>query len=298
LLANAAAVDQRDHEGLTPLLRLWVRYFVILGNDVIENVRHAADLTGELGEAWTKTEVLLHCAHFGSLEYFNSQHTQSRTLQRPDSGAFLVHAASAVDCPRAVVKIATIFYPEQLNQKDELGRTPLMLAAQAPVYKVRDLSDDGYEEDMIYDEIENGVETNENDAGETSSTQPSVIEILIEANQVDASSTACIPDNLGRLPLHATLLAGKKWNEGVKQIVQVFPEALAITEPILSGAATSQLYPFMMAAHGDGADVDTTYELLRHSPQLMNEILEKKKEIAAQNSRLLMEVVEKGLKAM
>ena len=139
LRANPQAVHQRDYEGLTPLLRLWVRYFVILGSDVIERVRGPADLTGELGEAWKKTEMLLRCAHHGSVD--QGENFKFRA----------VHAASAVDCPRPVVKIAAIVYPRQLDEKDESGITPLMLAAQAPIFKVRDLSDEGYTlEDIIH----------------------------------------------------------------------------------------------------------------------------------------------------
>jgi Ankyrin repeats (3 copies) len=173
LRAYPSAVTVRDYEGLTPLLRLWVRYFVILGEDVIESVKCAADLQGELLDAWKKTERLLQCAHLGSL---NPKH------------AFLaLHAASAVDCPRSIVKIAARVHPQQLNARDEEGRTPLMIACQTPVYAVRDLSDDGYTlEDVIHGDVVELSSTNANeDALNSSSSQPSVIEILLQANTED-----------------------------------------------------------------------------------------------------------------
>ena len=47
LQAYPEAVHVRDFEGLNPLLRLWVRYFVILGEEVINSVNSLADLVGE-----------------------------------------------------------------------------------------------------------------------------------------------------------------------------------------------------------------------------------------------------------
>lgn len=134
LTANPAAVHERDYEGLTPLLRLWVRYFVILGDNFVDKVDGPSDLTGDLGDAWKKTELLLRCAYLGSVIPDSS----SSRIFRP------MHAASAIDCPRSVVRLATIIHHEQLTQRDENGKTPLLVAASTPIYKVRDLSDDGY----------------------------------------------------------------------------------------------------------------------------------------------------------
>jgi hypothetical protein len=151
LEADVDVVNERDYEGLTPLLRLWVRYFVILGDDAIERVTGAADLTSnaELGEAWKKTELLLRCAHLGSLE---GPADPQKGCHLPRNYIFrAVHASAAVDCPRPVVKIATILHPEQLVERDETGMTPLLIAAGAPIYEVHDLTDDGYElEDQIH----------------------------------------------------------------------------------------------------------------------------------------------------
>ena len=63
LQAYPEAVMQRDYEGLTPLLRLWVRYVVILGDDALASIQGPADLTGPVLDAWQKTELLLKVAY-------------------------------------------------------------------------------------------------------------------------------------------------------------------------------------------------------------------------------------------
>ena len=67
LKANPNVVWDRDYEGLTPLLRLWVRYFVTLGEGGISRVCEEKDLVGELGDAWEKTVLLLIVSYYGSI---------------------------------------------------------------------------------------------------------------------------------------------------------------------------------------------------------------------------------------
>jgi ankyrin repeat protein len=292
LRAYRAAVYERDYEGLTPVQRLWVRYFVILGDDVIENVSSGADLVGELLDAWNKTELLLRCAHHGDSE----RRSSSLDLTSSPGGSLhnhhhhhhpfrVVHAAASVDCPRAVVRIASKVYPNELNQRDEHGRTPLMIAASAPIYEVRDLSDKGYTlEDFVYDEgtdgtvIEPGMNnTNLAQAGSTiegvpstesgSGGYPSVIQILLEANHTSPTHGAHIPDPSGRLPLHLALSSGKRWNEGVQQLIAAYPDAVSLPD------RSSKLYPFMLAAScGLDMDVTSTYEILRLNPCLIENL--------------------------
>jgi ankyrin repeat protein len=291
LRANPSAVNEPDYEGLTPLLRLWVRYVVILGDDGIDGVRFPADLTEELREAWKKTELLLQCAYFGSMPtsscatpHYSSSFggggatRTSTTTATPKKGTFrAVHAAAAVDCPRAVVKIAAIVHPEQVEERDENGMTPLLIAAKAPIFKVRDLSDDGYmledhiHGDETYDELEErncgDCRTNHNnnigggsDPQEVAQ-QPSVIEILVRASP----RSACIPDLQGRLPLHMAIASGKRWNEGVRAILEACADGLSIPD------GRTRLYPFMQAAVVKEADTDTILELLRRDPSLIRQ---------------------------
>lgn len=263
LMANPSVVNLRDFEGLTPLLRLWVRYFVILGNDVINGVSSSADLSGQLGEAWSKTELLLSCANHGSL----SEYQQLRDNGQSSMG--VLHAAASIDCPRAVVQIAARVFGEQLEERDAHGRTPLMRAAMAPIYKVRDLSDEGY---LLEDHIlGNNNESSDCSAGaeeiETSPSsgeQPSVIQILLEASQ-NGSCTASMMDLDGRLPIHLALAAAKRWNQGVSDLAEANPESLSTVDPLTG------LYPFQQAACA-GDDVATIFELLRRSPSIMSDV--------------------------
>lgn len=268
LQANPKAVNERDYEGLTPLLRLWVRYFVILGDDVIQNVKGPGDLTGELGEAWSKTELLLRYAYHGQQkteELSNGGIPGITKGMSPQLGPYqspfqAVHAAAAVDCPRPVVKIATIIYPNQIDEKNEAGLTPLMIAASAPIFKVRDLSDEGYLlEDRIHgdvsDEDVNNQEDDDNN-NNNATQQASVIEILLEAS----AESACVTNPEGQLPLHLALESGKRWNQGVKHLIASYPDALNVVD------YKSGLAPFMLAAEGAKADLSTIFEVIRTNP--------------------------------
>lgn len=252
LRANPAAVHERDFEGLTPLLRLWVRYVVTLGDDALENISSEADLTGELGEAWKKTVLLLRCAHQGKVDDNYQQNNHQ-----------VVHAASAVDCPRPVVKIAARVFSQQLAMRNANGLTPLLLAAKAPIFKARDLSDDGY----LFEDVVHGDESGGSDDEEESpDSESSVIEILLHANQGQATAAACLPDSCGRLPLHLALESDKKWNQGVCKLVEVHPDGLAHLD------STTQLYPFMLAAQGERSDLNTVYEVLRFNPSVLSDL--------------------------
>ena len=243
-----AAVRVRDYEGLTPLLRLWVRYFVILGDDVINSVQSVADLNGELLGAWRKTELLLRCAYLHNL----SSNSNARFFS-------MLHAAAAVDCPRPIVKIAARVLPHLLHVRDDDGRTPLMVACDAPVYKVRDLSDEGFSlEHVVYGD--NPVEVMETDDVELSG-HATVIEILLQNNHSGASHGAAVTDPSGRLPLHIALNAGKRWHQGVRDLVECYPDSVKVADQ------SSKLFPFQLAA--SKADLSTCYELLRCHPDLV-----------------------------
>lgn len=284
---NPGAVCERDYEGLTPLLRLWVRYFVILGYHVIDAVNGPTDLTGELGEAWDKTELLLRAAFHRSLEVEEQVISRAKVgagayaggaiVKKNESAAIAsaagsesikndvvfraVHAAAAVDCPRPVVKIATIVHPDQLEESDEGGLLPLMIAASAPIFKVHDLSDEGYQlEDFIHgDNTSHTYSDEEQDSGGLSSLQPSVIEILLGASPRAAS----VPDSDGRLPLHLAIASNKKWTEGINDIIKAYPDAVMFRDK------KTNLYPFMLAAANKAPDLNTIFEILRCNPMLV-----------------------------
>ena len=101
----------------------------MLGETVISSIESASDLTSDLVEAWQKSLLLLRV-----MDEVDKKERQC------SSGGFnpavfrAVHCASAVECPRCVLRIATILYPDQVTIPDEHGRFPLHIATQAPVY--------------------------------------------------------------------------------------------------------------------------------------------------------------------
>jgi ankyrin repeat protein len=146
-----------------------------------------------------------------------------------------------------------------------------MLAAQAPIFKVRDLSDEGFTllEDVVYgnEQTEEPLEEGREFSTGSGGAYPSVIEIVLQASLEHGFFSALWPDKQGQLPLHAAIRSGKTWTEGVKSLVEAYPEALAIPHP------STSLYPFMLAAEDNHDNVEMVYELLRHTPSLMGEIM-------------------------
>jgi hypothetical protein len=360
LRANPSLVHDRDYEGLTPLLRLWVRYFVTLGDDTINGVCTRGDVKGELAEAWSKTELLLRAAYHGSIEGYDNEGTcngdsgnrnfdsggvgdecvdfhqhhiekpeatktvdaerkaacktstvnefqrkksqaesllqndfhgnefecnistnEQRLLNDKDQAQhvreplYVIHAASAIDCPRAVVKIATVLYPQQLDDHDLSGRTPLMIAAMAPIFKEHDLSDEGYSlEELIHGDDVNTTEYNHDDY--TEQKQPTVIDVLLEAG-ADARIAGHSNFKRSRIPLHSAIVSGKRWNEGLKILRDSYPDSLMKLD------VKTGLYPFMLAAatgceeeaseittDGRCYDLDTIFEILRSLPGIIS----------------------------
>lgn len=306
LRANPQLVHDRDYEGLTPLLRLWVRYFVMLGDDTINSVAHRNDVTGELEEAWNKTELLLRAAYCGLLDSYDSftgsgqnatatSDTATNNNNNVDDGNepqpesvdgrteqpfYVLHAASRVDCPRAVVKIATVLYPQQLHEYDSTMRTPLMIATVAPVFKEHDLSGEGYSiEELIHGDEEDEEEEDDvyasrsrhDDDDRVEQKQPTVIQILLEAGAKANHGNRNLKK--GRLPLHSAIVSGKRWNEGLKCLRNAYPDSLIKIDQ------ETGLYPFMLAAAvggaalkdeittvGRSADLTTIFEILRSRP--------------------------------
>ena len=256
LQANPVTVLWRDYEGLNPLMRLWVRYYVIVGEQIISNLKQPTDLTPDLVEAWERTVLLL--------QVMNAMdgNSQRRQLLAPFHA---VHASSYVNCPRCVVRMAMVLFPEQLLMRDEGGFLPIHIAAAAPVYAVHDLRGEGFSmEDAILDE-ETGMPIIRK-LKETKYTEPSVIDILLEGG----ASVARERDPNGQLPLHIAIMRGKTLDEGVKALADAYPEALTMPDK------HTNLYPFMLAASvGRGrGDCSTIYEMVRAAPQLVKMALD------------------------
>jgi ankyrin repeat protein len=124
LQINPATVFVHDYECLNPILRLWVRYYVVLGEPAISGIQSASDLTPQLVEAWQKSLLLLRVMD----KVVKLNGGQGPTVFRA------VHCASLLECPRCVLRISMILYPDQIYTSDEHGRLPLHIATKAPVY--------------------------------------------------------------------------------------------------------------------------------------------------------------------
>ena len=79
---------------------------------------------------------------------------------------------------------------------------------------------------------------------------------------------ACMRDDSGRLPIHSATANRLSWRNGLEDITEANFYALSIPDPV------TNLYPFMLAAHGDAAssvpaDLNSVYTLLRMNPEII-----------------------------
>jgi ankyrin repeat protein len=253
LQANPITVTWKDYEGLNPLMRLWVRYFVLVGEQIISNIKHPSDLTSDLVEAWEKSLLLLRV--------MDAMERRGSGEQVPEGSFRSVHAASSVNCPRCVVRIAMVLFPEELLRRDEKNRLPIHIAAVAPVYAVNDLRGEGFTLDDAFIDDDPEAARLRRKKSPSKYKEPSVIDILLSGEPRAAQE----PDPNGQLPLHVAIMRGKTLDEGIQALVEAYPDALTIPD------SRTNLYPFMLAASvGRGrGDCGTIYALLRAAPELV-----------------------------
>ena len=259
---NPAALNVRDKEQLTPLLRIWVRALVLYKEEELDGYRKKSDLNGDLADIWHKTELLLKAMAFGKTEL-------------PEGVVFsILQSMVSFDCPRVALRMGMRFFKDEFYKKEMFSGCLLWCAISAPLYRARDLSDEGY----FYraDESSDGkglVDNNEDDFNLVYRRDgshvmvPSVIDILLKSEP--GLIQACYRD--GMLPLNLALFAGKGWTDGVKAIVELCPAA--VNQP----DANTGLLPFMIAAFScqwNGAKLNTAFELLRRSPDVLLHMVE------------------------
>jgi len=225
----------------------------LVGEQIISNINHPRDLKGELIEAWEKTLLLLRV--------MDAMERRRRREHDLDAPFRIVHAASSVNCPRCVVRIAKVLFPEDLLTRDERNRLPIHIAAVAPVYAVHDLRGEGFTiEDAFIDDDPSAVRPKRKKS-QSKYREPSVIDILLSGEPKAAGER----DSNGQLPLHVAIMRGKTLDEGVQALVDAYPDALTTPD------TKTNLYPFMLAASiGRGrGDCSTIYALLRDAPELI-----------------------------
>jgi hypothetical protein len=185
----------------------------------------------------------------------------------------VVHAASSVDCPRCVVRIDKVLYPQELLMRDELNRLPIHIAAAVPVYSVHDLRGEGFTIDdaFIDDDPQERAASPRQNGSLCPYKEPSVIEILLSGEPAAAMEQ----DPHGQLPLHITIMREKTLEDGVQTLVEACLEALTTLDNI------TNLYPFMLAASvGRGrGDFTTIYALLRAAPDLVHLALQRESQV-------------------
>ena len=265
LQANPIPITWKDYEGLNPMMRLWVRYFVLVGEHIISNIKQPSDLTGDLIEAWQKSLLLLQVMY--------EMENRGSGGQNQVAPFRAVHSASSVDCPRCVVRIARVLFPQELLRRDELNRLPIHIAAAAPVHCVHDLRGEGFTIDdaFIDDDPQQRAARPMKKESQSKYKEPSVIEILLSGEPAAAKER----DPHGQLPLHVAIMRGKTLDDGVQALVEACPDALTTPDN------QTNLYPFMLAASvGRGrGDCTTIYALLRAAPDLVHMALQREPQV-------------------
>jgi hypothetical protein len=131
--------------------------------------------------------------------------------------------------------------PDDFTRVDALGRTPLMVAIE--------VASDNPNNDMNIQEV---------------------IQILLDDQQGGSSQAAQIPkenSNYGTiLPLHYALRLGVGFDDGLGHIVDACTGALDIVDP------ETKLLPFLSAAVGAQARVNTIYALAMERPNLISSL--------------------------
>jgi ankyrin repeat protein len=282
LNANPVTVLWRDYENLNPLMRLWVRYFVLFGESAITNVRVQSDVTSGLMEAWEKSVLLLEAMHnvanqgtrargrrndIVATAYAQLKEEEEREDAPPPFRP--LHSACSLDCPRCVVRFAMVLHSQELLTRNEDGQLPIHIAATTPIFAAHDLRGDSYTfEDAIRDPSRSSCKKKKDTYREQS-----VIDILL----VGCPEAARERDRHGQLPLHVSIMRGKTLDEGVLGLMQAYPDALTTPD------TQTNLYPFMLAASVGRrrGDVTTIYELVRSAPELVQLALMEKPTRAA-----------------
>jgi len=175
-------------------------------------------------------------------------------------------------------------FPEQVSLADECGKLPLHYACtfygQTDCVKTTEAIEN--EPKQPHGWLEEG------------GCRKSHVDILLHRN----SNAARVADNTNRLPLHHSIESLKEirmhnhsqktiqggntqdnveesnddsfdsessnmWKKNIKSLAEAFPDGVEHID------SKSRLYPFMQAAAGPGACLETVYFLLSHSPTLV-----------------------------
>ena len=220
----------QDEQGLTPIHWAWIRHAcgcpLKAGDFVPDNIydilieADASILTLDDMECFSSLMETL-----GILLQASYRHcAQDRQISWR-----IVHAAAAVCCPRAVLKLAIKHNPEQVWEQDENGKTALALASSLP--------------EFIHWIFRGGL------FGQPLTNVPEIIEEHPVSILLREYPDACrIADFNGRLPLHLAIEKChqtsqlKERMQIVKELLNAFPGSICVRDQ------QTGFYPFMLAA--------------------------------------------------
>jgi len=238
-----------------------------------DRIRHAIDLSLKRGSSLEKDphpflfrieeqtsefragwDILCHA--YRATYYKKVRHGQS-TLRA------LVGCRIHRECPDMALRFAIKVYPGELERASKQGNLPLHIAAKSKQW-ARAIPDDC----SWYESVPHPASRTPYKAEQ--------IRILVEASP----KAARVRNLQGSLPLHLAIKAGRKWDGGIKSILEAYPAA------VIGKDGECGLFPFMLAAvfanereccdseENDSDDeavdhtVDLTYRLLRTCPEL------------------------------
>jgi len=141
----------------------------------------------------------------------------------------LVHACVGTrNCPVRFVFLALNLWPEQLKEKDSDGNLPIHIAAFS-IWKPKH---------------------------RRFNTLIKVVSMYPEG--------ARVPDKNGVLPLQLAVQSKKTWNEGVRELFEAYPEALATLD------IDFKLYPEILALAGKSFPLKILYQVLISKPEILS----------------------------
>jgi len=248
-----------DRRGLSPIQLAWIKYvdpdfeyrlrqirkleiYGPLLDEAVQDIFHQLlpSMTTVSNESPYDTQRRCIASVFGT--FWQRTELYLKYVQTTSSNWNIIHAASAANIPRAVLKLVLLLHPDDVGKADDNCQLPLHIAASTPKQPWWDNGADSFDE------------------------RPSLIQLLLEINPSAASFT----DNRMQLSLHRAIERATRGgpamslDSDVKRIVDAYPEALQVKDP------KSGLYPFMQAAIGNHASLATISFLLRESPHVVS----------------------------
>jgi len=149
---------------------------------------------------------------------------------KPNSVPFILpHACvGAQSCPLRFVFLALNIWPEQLKEVDSDGNLPLHIAAFS-----------------------------------VSKRKHFRFNTLIKVLSMHPQA-AQIPNKNGVLPLQLAMQSGKLWNEGIRELFEAYPEALAALK------IDFQYYPEILALAGECFPLKTLYQVIVSKAEVLS----------------------------